>query len=593
MKDYEKSGHITKITAAELSETEETYFIPHQAVIRPDSLTTKLRVVFDASAKTTLGTSLNDKLMPGPNLHNDLIKILLRFRMHQHVITADIAQMFHQIRIDKRDRQLQLILWRNDAKEASHIYQLNTVTYGIASAPYHAIRCLRELAIQHQEDYPIAARAVNEDFYMDDLLSREATHQEVIELQRQLIELLQKGQFLLRKWRSNENKNLQPLLNQPKKNELLILDKDAAKTLGLLWHASKDVLQYKVDLPKQQNLTKRLTLSTIFQIYDPLGLIGPILIREKIFIQKLWMEELPWDKPLPVHHVTAWRRYHDSLSELNALQLSRNVNPDNIVGKIDLFGFGDASQNAFGACLYVVSTDQSGNINSYLLCAKSKVASLKTLSLLRLELEAALLSAQLIHSVKLALHGRMHRILLWSNSTIVLEWIRTEPHALKTFVANRVAKIQELTQEGAMWRHVPSEENPADLLSRGTTVADLHRNSLWWEGPAWIKEKGQCPKQSEIYDTELPEMRNILVALISARSSSAPLLPECESFNKLCRIAYCFRFASIRKPPFIEKRLSKTHKDVKPPEIAELIRAERVIVKWIQKEEFPHELRSL
>ncbi|XP_018365360.1 PREDICTED: uncharacterized protein LOC108762729 [Trachymyrmex cornetzi] len=306
------------------------------------------------------------------------------------------------------------------------------------------------------------------------------------------------------------------------------------------------------------------------------------------------MEELQWDQLLPAHHVAAWRKYHDSLSELNSLQLSRNVNPGNVAGKIDLFGFGDVSQSAFGACLYAVSTDQNGNINSHLLCAKSKMVPLKTLSLPRLELEAALLLVQLVRNVKLALHGRVHRISLWSDSTIVLGWIRTEPHALKTFVANRIAKIQELTQEGATWQHVPSEENPADLLSRGTTIAELQTNNLWWNEPAWIKEKGQCPKQIEKPDTDLPEMKNIPVALISTRSSSAPLLLACESFNKLCRIvAYCFRFASIRKLPSIEERLSKTHKDVKPPGVEEINRAERAIFKWIQKEEFPLELRSL
>lgn len=199
------------------------------------------------------------------------------------------------------------------------------------------------------------------------------------------------------------------------------------------------------------------------------------------------------------------------------------------------------------------------------------MAPLKTLSLPRLELEAALLLVQLVHSVKLALHGRVHRISLWSDSTIVLGWIRTKPHALKTFVANRVAKIQELTQDGATWQHAPSEENPADLLTRGTTVAELQTSSLWWNGLAWVKEKGQCPKQTERPDTDLPEMKNIPVTLISTRSSLAPLLPECESFNKLCRIvAYCFRFASIRNPPSIDGRLSKTHKDVKSPGVEEI-----------------------
>ncbi|XP_039315259.1 uncharacterized protein LOC113005966 [Solenopsis invicta] len=401
MDNYEQQGHMSKISEQEFQEYKEVYFLPHQAVLRPDKSTTKIRVVFDASSKTALGTSLNDKLLTGPNLQNSFFKVLIKFRMLPFVINADVAQMFRQILVDKRDRALQLILWRRNSNEEPHIYQLNTVTYGTASAPYHAMRCIRELAIQHQEEYPMASKAIIEDSYMDDILSGGNTRQEVIELQRQLFELLQKGQFFLRKWRSNDRQILQPLLDQ-RHGEMLTLDKDEAKTLGLLWCSSSDTLQYKLDLPVRKSLTKRTVLSHVSQIFDPLGLLGPVLIKGKIFVQKLWADDLQWDQPLPLQHQAA-------------------------------------------------CTNQSGNTSSHLLCAKSKVAPLKTLSLPRLELEAALLLAQLYDSVKTALKGRIRQVHLWSDSTIVLGWIKMQPHVLKTFVANRVAKIQELTASEATW----------------------------------------------------------------------------------------------------------------------------------------------
>lgn len=318
MDEYETSGYMTQISEAQLSQAEEVYFIPH-AVIKPDSLSTKLRVVFDASAKTTSGSSLNDKLLPGPNLQRDLLKLLIRFRIHQYVITADIAQMFRQVLIDSRDRRLQLILWRQDSEERPRIYQLNTVTYGTASAPYHVMRCLLELATQHQEEYPAAAKAIREDFYMDDVLSGERTYQGIIELQRHLFDLLKRGQFMLRKWRSNEPQVLQQFQRQ-ETDDLLVIDRDTTKTLGLRWCSSQDCLQYKVDLPKQGTLTKRVVLSRISQIFDPLGLVGPILIRGKIFMQKLWAEDLQWDQPLPHRYLAKWHDYWESLSELDPLQ---------------------------------------------------------------------------------------------------------------------------------------------------------------------------------------------------------------------------------------------------------------------------------
>lgn len=265
--------------------------LPHQAVIRPDSITTKLRVVFDASAKTTLGTSLNDKLIPGPNLQKDLVDIILRFRTHAYVLSADVAGMYRQIIINKRDRALQRILWRKDPHESVKLYELNTVTYGTNCAPYLAIRCLRELAA-NSRDLPQAAKAINEDCYMDDVLTGANTIEEAVELQKQLSEILLRGQFHLRKWRANDSRLLQHLTERGSTNELLILDKEGAlKTLGLLWNAAEDCLQYHIDIKETGTATKRIVLSKIAQVFDPLGLIAPLLINGKFIMQRLWLCE--------------------------------------------------------------------------------------------------------------------------------------------------------------------------------------------------------------------------------------------------------------------------------------------------------------
>lgn len=186
---------------------------------------------------------------------------------------------------------------------------------------------------------------------MDDVLTGGATYKEVTEVQQQLFELMKRGQFLLRKWRSNEAQILQHL--DQNTDALLTLDKEAAKTLGLLWDSSKDVLQYKLESIAQDKNTKRTVLSRISQVFDPLGLIGPVLIKGKCFMQKLWTEELQWDQPLPDPLLSAWNQYCDSMPEINTLQITRNVNPEKNDDKVDLFGFSDASQSAFGACIYM------------------------------------------------------------------------------------------------------------------------------------------------------------------------------------------------------------------------------------------------
>lgn len=189
MQDYEASWYMS-IRKTEPEKMTEHFYLPHQPVIKETSLTTKLRVVFDASAKTSLGMSLNDKLLPGPNLQNDNVKILLRFRMHKYVLTADIARMFRQIDVAEQDRNLQQILWREEATQPIQIYTLNTVTYGTTCAPFLAMRCLRELSHQGKTVTPKSAEVLEDDFYMDDLLTGTDTKSEAIRLQKELSELL-------------------------------------------------------------------------------------------------------------------------------------------------------------------------------------------------------------------------------------------------------------------------------------------------------------------------------------------------------------------------------------------------------------------
>ncbi|XP_071574578.1 uncharacterized protein [Temnothorax nylanderi] len=487
MDDYLKRGHMSVLADEEIQGS-EGYVLPHQAVIRPDSVTTKLRVVFDASAKTTLGTSLNDKLIPGPNLQQDLVYIILRFRIYVYVMTADVAMMYRQILVAKPDRIFQRILWRRSPSERVMLCELNTVTYGQAGAVFLAISCLRQLAAEAR-DLPLAAKALEEETYMDDVQTGADTLEKAIEMQRQLSELLARGQFYLRKWRANDSRILQHFSEACKTDKLLVLDKEEAqKTLGLLWNAAEDCLQYKVEIEEAKVTTKRTLLSKISQVFDPLGLIAPLLINGKCIMQRLWLLEIGWDQTLPPEFLSTWEKYYTSLPRVNELRIPRNVIPVNSQEKFDIFGFGDASEKAYGACLYAVSIDKSGKVQSHLICAKSKVAPLKTITLPRLELEAALLLSDLYHTTEKAYGARIRNVRLWSDNTIVLGWINTPPNVLKTFVTNRVAKIQLLTKN-IKWYHVPSEDNPADMLSRGIEVDRLIEDKLWWHGPQWLTEE--------------------------------------------------------------------------------------------------------
>ncbi|XP_078051341.1 uncharacterized protein LOC144477492, partial [Augochlora pura] len=501
--EYESLGHMSEVVDA----ANTGCYLPHHAVIKEDSLTTKVRVVFDASAKTDTGLSLNDVLMVGPTIQDDVFSLIARFRKHEVVITADVEKMFRQILVHPEDSIFQKILWRKSPRDAIRTYQLNTVTYGTAAAPFLAVRCLQQLAEDEAKSYPLAAYAIRKDFYMDDLLTGANSIDDAAKLIAELIKVLQRGGMNLRQWASNKPQLLKGLQERTTE-ECLCLDAQAVKkTLGIYWHPRKDTIGYKVIGDNSTQTTKRSVLSKIAQLFDPLGLLGPVIVKAKTIMQLLWKSNLGWDDVLPSDIQTLWNTYREQLTKLNEFSIGREILIKNYTD-VQLHGFCDASETAYGACIYIRSTDAKNRVKIMLIAAKSRIAPLKTISIPRLELCAALLLAELFQTVVRSLDIRMNKVQFWSDSTITLHWIRTAPHTLKTFIANRVAKIQEITKN-YNWRHVISTDNPADSLSRGQLPGDFLTNRLWLNGPTWLSESPADWPSIPIPKIEVPEQRAI------------------------------------------------------------------------------------
>lgn len=213
MNEYLDLGHMRDVTTEPMSE--KLYYIPHHAVFKPDSLTTKTRVVFDASAKSSTGVSLNDCMFIGAKQQDDLIDILIRWRKHKVVFKADIEKMYRQIALDAEDQKYHTVVWRNSPNEAIKEYQLNTVTFGTAAAPYLATRTLKQIAWDAEQTDPIGSAVIENDFYVDDLISGADSLQNAIVARDQVIKNLTKGGLTLRKWTSNSPEFLK---NSPHKH---------------------------------------------------------------------------------------------------------------------------------------------------------------------------------------------------------------------------------------------------------------------------------------------------------------------------------------------------------------------------------------
>ncbi|CAB3242550.1 unnamed protein product [Arctia plantaginis] len=510
MQEYERLGHMTETPTPRKPHSGGTieYFLPHHGVIKESSVSTKLRVVFDGSAATTSGVSLNDLQMVGPSVQDDLFAILLRFRQHKFVISGDVEKMYRSVFLTPLQRPLTQILFRIDPTLPLKIYRLNTVTYGTSAGPYLATKCLVTLASETSNER--AKAAIQRDFYVDDYLSGGESVSEVVKMTKEVITVLGSAGFHLRKWQSNSPDILNKLAVDAELLGSLNLSENSnvsAKTLGLHWVCESDTLAYSINTNKQtqteKQITKRHILSVISQIFDPLGLIGPCIVEAKLIMQKLWKER---SEQIPGDIQLLWVTFTKKLPCLNSLKVPRWVLCDNSIAH-ELHIFTDASERAYGACIYVRSVNVQGSSRVHLLVSKNRVAPIKPTTIPKLELCGALLGARLCTEVLKALTLPINTCRFWCDSTIVLSWLSMSPNLLKPFVRNRVDEIQESTA-GYTWNYVPSRDNPADLVSRGLQADLISECSLWWSGPHFLsKDEKYWPKKpNESMKQDLPEI---------------------------------------------------------------------------------------
>lgn len=600
MSEYESLGHMELYLGSEPS----AYVIPHHCVLRPSSTTTPLRVVFDGSAKPTHdGVSLNDALLTGRKLHNDLLKIIINFRLYEVCLTADVSKMYRGVLIDPADRKYQHILWRNSSTEPVRVYELKTNTYGLRSAPYIAVRTLHQLAedeLTHAEKpRSEAARVLTQGFYVDDVLWSCQSKEEACTLQDDLTLLLKSGGFDLRKWASN----CPDLLERMQSDQVSSIDfqddslSSSVKVLGLTWLPSCDGFAFNYNMTDAKQ-TKRSVLKLLASIFDPVGMISPCVFVAKCIMQDLWKLGIGWDDQLPPEPCSQWNRFISELPLLSGLRFERHVLIPNF-REVQLIAFCDASSRGFASCLYLRSVDNDGNVKVRLLTSKSKVAPLNpVLSIPRLELEAAVLLSKLVSFVAQNLNELNYSVVALSDSKNVLAWIQTQPYMLKTFVANRVSQITAVVPPSC-WNHVRSANNSADICSRGALPAHFVEDAMkWTHGPAWLYDDRQKWPIEAFYvgdEFKVSELKtnNATFAFNSCENRNVFCNDLEESFNKFSSfnrlqrvISWCHRFAN-------NLRFKTLERSVGPLKTSELNQAHNTIVRVLQTNHFSSEISSL
>ncbi|XP_064386059.1 uncharacterized protein LOC135334711 [Halichondria panicea] len=595
MQEYVDMNHAELVPETNLKKpSEKVFYLPMHAVRKEDSTTTKLRVVFDASAKSSTGVSLNDTLLVGPTVHPPLIDVLLRFRTHRVALTTDVSKMYRAIDLTMDDRDMHRFVWRNDPNDPLCDYRMTRVTFGVSASSFAANMSVKQNAIDHATNYPLAANAVNYSFYVDDGLTGADSVSEAIELQRQLQDLFSLGGFLLRKWTSSEPcviKDLPAELKDSKSTQTMPSSEEYTKTLGIQWNAHKDHFKLAIASPPPlESITKRGLLSDVAKTFDVLGWFSPSTIKVKILMQLLWECKIDWDDPVPSDIQDAWIQWRKELPLLSQKHVPRcYFDKKSQPHCLQLHGFSDASEVAYAAVVYLRITDKSENAQISLVMSKTKVAPIKRLTIPRLELCGAQLLAQLIHHVRQVLEIPLSHVFAWTDSTIVLNWLDGSPKRFKTYVGNRVSTIVDLIPPDK-WRHVAGTENPADCASRGLYPSELLNHSLWWDGPIWLKESSSSWPEKFPLPSNKKEIEESEVALSALTLIPTPIIPvdRFSGYSHLKRITEWM----IR---FVTNFQTKNHAERSKGNlsISELQAAENYWVKLIQTTHFGADIVSL
>lgn len=598
IEDYKAKGYIRRLSFGEISNSNyPVWYLPIFAVYNKNK-PGKFRVVWDAAAKSH-GVSLNSFLLKGPDMLTSLPGVLHRFRQRKVAVSADIAEMFHQIHIRSCDQNAQRFLWRDketDTEPAT--YAMNVMTFGAASSPCTAQFVKNTNAKRFENTYPVAYNGIVNNHYVDDYLESVDTTCEALKLAKDIIYIHAQGGFVIRNWCSNVYEIYHALNPDPVNRTISISGStNVEKILGVYWISDEDVITFKLStaiweseiLRGKETLTKRQMLSIVMSIFDPLGLINNILIAGKILLQEVWRSNLAWDDKLLQIHMTSWVEWTKCLLHLQNLKIPRcylklHVNYDNT--NIQLHTFVDASENAYAAVCYIRVTSKD-SVECSLIGSKARVAPLKPLSIPRLELMAALIGARYAKYITDSHSIRFDQKVFWSDSKTVLAWLRSDARKYHQFVALRVSEILDLTDVNE-WRWIESRMNVADEATKRHKITDSIHNSRWLNGPNFLYSSvSEWPKEELRITTTDTEKKLHVLSIINHE----PLINTSifSKWNKLLRtVAYVVRFANNCK-----RKIYKQTPSAGELNQSEIMKAQTTLYRIAQNEAFADEIVRL
>jgi len=546
------------------------YYLSHFEVMNAKSKSTPCRIVYNSSAQFR-GASLNDFLAKGPSMLNKLLGVLLRFREGRFAFIGDIAKMYHSIDITLRDQMTHLFLWRNmDTEREPTTFAMTAVNMGDKPSATIAQIALRKSAEDASLVLPEAARIITENSYMDDIPASTDTQTQAAQLTKDIEAILAPRGFRIKEWFFSGS------------------EKEASTgckegVLGVQWDPGPDLFEMDMHLPAQSHVTKKIMLSVIMTVFDPLGLLTPVTVRLKMMMRKVWAcdPKLGWDDSLPHVLECEWIRLVQELNEAKSIKFRRSITPDDADGKPILVVFSDGSIDAYGAVAYARWKVRHGGFAARIIAAKSRMAPLKTLDIVRIELCGAVLSSRLRATIETEMNLEFSKVIHIVDSEIVKAMIHKESYGFNTFASNRIGEIHSATVANE-WHWVPGKPwlNVADFTTRGCPPSEISE-PLWQEGPEFLKisEEDWPTKKSPRNDIALPERKQRFVGVLAASANTTVL--DCfklERFSKWRLLSH----TTARVCLICQRFKSRCWTRMEPP-VANLENAEHLWVNEAQK----------
>ena len=570
--EHEERGVARKLTPEELAAWKgPKYYLSAMAVEQPKSLTTPVRLVMNSS-QNYRGVSLNSFLAKGPEAYNNsMMRLLLIFREQPVVIIGDIRKMYNSIELEQLETHCHRFLWRDLEDRTPDVWAITRVNLGDRPSGTISIVARDLTADKFQSINPEAAEMIKNQTFTDDTINSVESIPTAKKLADDASSILRPGGFRYKEWITG---GINPEDGSIIPNETV----DVKTVLGSSWDLRDDTIifpskiNFSAKKRKQRTepnvtlqniheklppLTRRIVLEQTMGIYDPYGILAPLVLKAKILLRDTWILQMKWDEVLPDEMQESWTEFFKEVIEAEKMKYPRCLRPANAVGDPSLIILSDGSETAYGCTAYIQWDLPDGSCWTRLILAKTRITPIKRISIPQTELNGAVVNSRIRKFVEKESRFNFKQVVQLVDSTTVFQQIHSLSTKFQVYEGVRVGEIQRATDgDLSSWAWIQGKDNIGDWATRVKSPDEIGPDSEWFNGPAFMRTPISTWNIKFDLKTEIP--RSLLpgekaVTHACSTDTSVNLIQQSMSRNsdiKVVRNAYALVLLAIRSKSF-------------------------------------------